>query len=130
MGLAGTVAGVIDLCDAVDARGIAARRGKMDVQILCFHIRELALYRRFDVGAFDDLPARHPRNIIEDVRLRDIAAESQRPLLGVNRFRRQRRSRHAAALGSVCCARRERTGGREPTIPLMKSRRRIAFLKA
>ena len=36
----------------------------MDVQVLCFHIRELALYRRFDVSAFDDLPAcHHPRSI-------------------------------------------------------------------
>lgn len=31
----------------------------MDVQVLRFHIRKLALYRRFDVSAFDDLPARH-----------------------------------------------------------------------
>jgi len=36
----------------------------MDVEVLCFHIRELALYRRFDASAFDNLPARHhSRNI-------------------------------------------------------------------
>src|SRR5262249_25503414 len=52
------------LSDAVDARSIAPRCGEMDVQVLCFHIRELALYRRFDVSAFDDLPAcHHPRSI-------------------------------------------------------------------
>jgi hypothetical protein len=31
----------------------------MDVKVLCFRIRELALDRGFDVSAFDDLPARH-----------------------------------------------------------------------
>jgi hypothetical protein len=36
----------------------------MDVQILCFHIRELARYCRFEVSTFDDLPARHhPRSV-------------------------------------------------------------------
>jgi hypothetical protein len=52
------------LSDPVDARSVAPRRSEMDVQVLCFHIRELALYRRFDVSAFDDLPVRHhPRSI-------------------------------------------------------------------
>src|SRR5205823_13796213 len=50
---------VIGLSDSVDARGVAPRRGEMDVQVLCFRILELALYRSFDVSAFDDLPARH-----------------------------------------------------------------------
>ena len=45
--------------DPVDARGVASRRREMDMQVLCFRIRELALYRSFDVTAFDDLPARH-----------------------------------------------------------------------
>ncbi len=52
------------LSDPVDARSVTPWRGEMDVQILCCHIRELALYRRFDVSAFDDLLARHhPRSI-------------------------------------------------------------------
>src|SRR5215471_12100885 len=55
---------VIGLWDAVDARSVAPRRGEMDVQILCFHIRELARYCLFEVSAFDDLPARHhPRSV-------------------------------------------------------------------
>jgi len=31
----------------------------MDVQVLCSHVCELTLYRRFDVSTFDDFPARH-----------------------------------------------------------------------
>jgi hypothetical protein len=52
-------ADVVGLSGPVDARGVAPRRGEMDVQVRCFHIRKLALYRRFDVSAFDNLPARH-----------------------------------------------------------------------
>src|SRR6516225_713898 len=52
-------ADIIRLADAVDPCCVAAGRGKMDMQVLCFRIRELTLYRRFDVGALDDLPARH-----------------------------------------------------------------------
>src|SRR5262249_25283505 len=52
-------ADIIGLSDPVDARGVTPRRGEMDVQVLCFRIRELARYRSFDVTAFDDLPARH-----------------------------------------------------------------------
>ena len=34
------------------------------MQILCFHIRELARYCCFEVSAFDDLPTRHhPRSV-------------------------------------------------------------------
>src|SRR5215472_5415777 len=43
----------------VDPCCVAPRRGEMDMQVLRFRVRELALYRRFDVGALDDLPARH-----------------------------------------------------------------------
>ena len=43
---------------------IYIRRGEMDVQILCFPIRELARNCRFEVSTFDDLPARHhPRSV-------------------------------------------------------------------
>ena len=52
-------ADVICLSDPVDARSVAPRRSEMDVQVLCFHIRKLALNRRFDVSAFDNLPVRH-----------------------------------------------------------------------
>jgi hypothetical protein len=31
----------------------------MDMQVLCFRIRELALYRRFDVSALDDKDKNH-----------------------------------------------------------------------
>ena len=52
------------LSNPVDARGVVPWRCEMDVEVLCFHIRELALYCRFDVSAFDNLPARHhSRNI-------------------------------------------------------------------
>jgi hypothetical protein len=50
---------VVRLGDAFDPRCVAAWRGKMDMQVLCLRIRELPLYRRFDVSALDDLPARH-----------------------------------------------------------------------
>jgi len=60
----GQKADIIDLCDAVDAGSVAACRGEMDVQILCFPIRELARNCRFEVSTFDDLPARHhPRSV-------------------------------------------------------------------
>ena len=49
----------VRLRDAVDPCCVAPGRGKMDMQVLCFRIRELALYRRFDVSALDDIPARH-----------------------------------------------------------------------
>src|SRR3974377_1133629 len=49
----------VRLRDAVDPCCVAPGRGKMDMQVLCFRIGELALYRRFDVSALDDLPARH-----------------------------------------------------------------------
>ena len=45
--------------DAVDPCCVAPGRGKMDMQVFCFRIPELALYRRFDVSALDDFPARH-----------------------------------------------------------------------
>src|SRR5262249_41677235 len=38
------------LSDPVDARGVAPRRGEMDVQVLCFRVRELALYRSFEAA--------------------------------------------------------------------------------
>ena len=60
-----TQSDVVSLSNPVDARGLAPWRGEMDVEVLCFHIRELALYRLFDVSAFDNLPARHHSRTIK-----------------------------------------------------------------
>jgi len=58
----------------------------MDVQVLCFHIRKLALYRRFDVSAFDDLPARHHPGSIKAAHGECAFAELLRHLLADWRF--------------------------------------------
>jgi hypothetical protein len=76
---------VIGLSHSVDARGVTPRRGEMDVQVVCFLIRELALYRGFDVSAFDDLQpliipaASKPRTA--SVRLRSCSGTSPMKLV-------------------------------------------------
>jgi hypothetical protein len=95
-------ADVIGLSDPVDARGVAPRRGEMDVQVLCFRIRELALYRRFDVTAFDDLPACHHSRSIKAAHCECAFAKLLRHLPdGIGRFPRRGECRLQIAYGMV-----------------------------
>src|SRR5215472_4318248 len=78
---------VVRLRDAIDPCRVAPRRGKMDVQVLCFRVRELALYGRFDVSALDDLPARHHSRSIKAAHGECAFAKLVRHLpCGIERF--------------------------------------------